>query len=135
MNFLLDTNVLSEVRKREPDPQVSTWLAQLRTEQISLSVLTIGELRRGISMLARKAPVRARTLDDWVSQLEQTYQDRILPVTAEIATRWGEINSARAFPAVDSLLAATAIEHGLTVATRNEKDFADTGASVFNPFS
>lgn len=135
MNFLLDTNVISEVRKREPNPQVSTWLAQLRTEQISLSVLTIGELRRGISVLARKAPARARVLDDWVSQLEQTYQDRILPVTTEIATRWGEINSARTFPAVDSLLAATAIEHGLTVATRNEKDFADTGVTVFNPFS
>jgi predicted nucleic acid-binding protein len=135
MNFLLDTNVISEVRKREPDPQVSTWLARLRTEQISLSVLTIGELRRGISMLASKAPARARTLDDWVSQLEQTYQDRILPVTTEIATRWAEINSARTFPAVDSLLAATAIEHGLTVATRNEKDFADMGVTVFNPFS
>lgn len=135
MNFLLDTNVISEVRKREPDPQVSTWLAQLRTEQISLSVLTIGELRRGISMLARKAPARARALGDWVSQLEQTYQDRILPVTAKVATRWGAINSARTFPAVDSLLAATAIEHGLTVATRNEKDFAETGVSVFNPFS
>lgn len=135
MSFLLDTNVISEVRKREPDPAVSTWLAQLRTEQISLSVLTIGELRRGIRMLARKAPARARTLDDWVSQLEQTYEDRLLPVTTEIATRWGEINSAPTFPAVDSLLAATALEHGLILATRNEKDFADTGVTVFNPFS
>ena len=81
MTFLVDTNVNSEIRRKEPDQHVTTWLRGLRTEQIFLSVLTLGELRTGILRLARRDAARARALDDWVSGLEQTYGDRILPVT------------------------------------------------------
>ncbi|MCF4121451.1 type II toxin-antitoxin system VapC family toxin [Antribacter sp. KLBMP9083] len=135
MTFLVDTNVISEIRRKEPDQHVTTWLRGLRTEQIFLSVLTVGELRTGILRLGRRDSARARALDDWVSGLEQTYADRILPVTHAVAVRWAAINAARPLPGVDSLIAATAIEHGLTVATRNEKDFSATGAAVFNPFA
>ncbi|WP_125776570.1 type II toxin-antitoxin system VapC family toxin [Antribacter gilvus] len=134
MRFLLDTNVVSELRRREPSPRVATWIGGLRTEQIAVSVLTIGELRTGIARLGRRDMARAEALDTWVTGLEQAYQDRLLPVTHAVAVRWAAINAARPLPAIDSLLAATAIEHGLTVATRNDKDFAGTGAQVFNPF-
>ena len=135
MRYLLDTNVVSELVRPRADQQVVAWLRGLRTHQIYLSVLTIGEIRTSVQRLVPRDAARAAALETWVHGLEETYGDRILPVTLEIAQRWPAVHAARPLPVVDSLLAATALAHGLTVATRNTKDFADCGAPVVNPFS
>jgi predicted nucleic acid-binding protein len=134
MRFLLDTNVISEVRRTKPDPHVRAWIAGLSPGQVFFSALTIGELRRGAARLRTRDEDRAAGFDSWVDELEDDYGERILPVTLEIATRWGRLELVRPLPVVDTLIAATAIVHGLTVATRNTKDFADTGVPVYNPF-
>lgn len=135
MRYLLDTNVVSELVRTRPDEQVVTWLRGLRTHQIYLSVLTVGEIRTGVQRLVPRDTARATALETWVHGLEETYGDRILPVTLEIAQRWPAVHAARPLPVVDSLLAATALAHGLTVATRNTRDFVDSGVPVVNPFS
>jgi len=135
VRYLLDTNVVSELVRPRADQQVVAWLRGLRTHQIYVSVLTIGEIRTGVQRLVPRDGARAAALETWVHGLEETYGDRILPVTLEIAQRWPAVHAARPLPVVDSLLAATALAHGLTVATRNTKDFADSGAPVVNPFS
>lgn len=135
MRYLLDTNVVSELVRTRPDEQVVAWLRGLRTAQIYLSVLTVGEIRTGVQRLMSRDAARATALETWVHGLEETYGDRILPVTLEIAQRWPAVHAARPLPVVDSLLAATALAHGLTVATRNTRDFVDSGVPVVNPFS
>jgi predicted nucleic acid-binding protein len=135
IRFLLDTNVVSELRATRPDQGVVTWVKSLDSEQIFFSVLTIGEIHRGIVSLARRDPQQADSLASWLAGLVTAYGDRILPITAEIAHRWGELNGMRTFPAVDSLIAATAHEHGLTVVTRNVSDFAGLDVAVLNPFA
>lgn len=135
MRYLLDTNVVSELVRTRPDEQVVTWLRGLRTHQIYLSVLTVGEIRTGVQRLVPRDAARATALEAWVHGLEETYGDRILPVTLEIAQRWPAVHAARPLPVVDSLLAVTALAHGLTVATRNTRDFVDSGVPVVNPFS
>ncbi|MFB8229773.1 type II toxin-antitoxin system VapC family toxin [Cellulosimicrobium sp. NPDC055967] len=135
MRYLLDTNVVSELVRPRADQQVVAWLRGLRTHQIYLSVLTIGEIRTGVQRLMSRDAARATALETWVHGLEETYGDRILPVTLEIAQRWPAVHAARPLPVVDSLLAATALAHGLTVATRNTRDFVDSGVPVVNPFS
>jgi predicted nucleic acid-binding protein len=135
VRYLLDTNVVSELARPRADEQVVAWLRGLRTHQIHLSVLTIGEIRTGIQRLASRDARRASALETWVRGLEDSYGDRLLPVTLEIAQRWPAVHAARPLPVVDSLLAATALAHGLTVATRNVKDFVDSGVPVVNPFS
>lgn len=136
MTYLLDTNVISEIRKPRPAAAVVAWVAGLRTADIHLSVLTIGELRTGAARLAlRGDPTAARSLADWISGLEERFPDQILPVTPPIVARWAELNAPRPRPAIDSLIAATALVHGLVVATRNTKDFSGTGARVLDPFT
>ncbi len=135
MRYLLDTNVVSELVRTRPDEQVVAWLRRLRTPQIYLSVLTVGEIRTGVQRLMSRDAARATALETWVHGLEETYGDRILPVTLEIAQRWPAVHAARPLPVVDSLLAATALAHGLTVATRNTRDFVTCGVPVVNPFS
>lgn len=135
MRYLLDTNVVSELVRPRADEHVVAWLRGLRTHQIYLSVLTIGEIRTGVQRLVPRDAARAAALETWVHGLEETYGDRILPVTLEIAQRCPAVHAARPLPVVNSLLAATALAHGLTVATRNTKDFVDSGAPVVNPFS
>ena len=136
MKFLIDTNVVSELRKKRPDSAVIVWVNGLGVDDVHLSVLTVGELRAGAARLAARGDeVAARALTVWIEGLVEQYEDQVLPVTAAVADRWGALNSVRPMPAVDSLLAATALEHGLTVSTRNTKDFASTGVDVYNPFS
>ncbi len=127
--FLLDTNALSERRKRT-NPKVVDYLAGLNPLMVYLSVLTIGELRLG---LARKGP-QATALAAWIDDVENAFRPRILPVTLEIAHLWGELSAGRSRPIVDTLLAATAIVHNLTLVTRNTKDFTDTGVALLNPW-
>lgn len=136
MTYLLDTNVVSEVRRKLPDQAVVRWLAAQRDDDLYVSVLTIGELRKGaLKLAARGDDAVAGSLLEWIDGVEQDYQERLLPVTVDVAKRWGDLNADRPLPVIDSLLAATAMENGLTVATRNTKDFELTEVAVHNPFS
>ncbi len=135
MRFLLDTNVISEVRKAKPDVNVRAWFETVDDEDLYLSVLTIGEIRQGIERLRSRDPVHARTLETWLTLVRSEYADRLLPITTEIAEEWGRMNVLDPVPAVDGLLAATARTCGLTLVTRNVSDVAPTGVSVLDPFS
>jgi predicted nucleic acid-binding protein len=131
--FLLDTNVVSAARKK--DPAVAEWLSAQGRESLYLSVLTLGEVSRGVKMKARKDVVAARHLETWLTELRRAYENRILDVSEHICLEWGRIAAIRTRGPFDSLIAATAIVHNLTVATRNIPDFADTGAMVINPWA
>ena len=135
MSFLLDTNVLSEARKPAGDPQVRTGVARTPGTDLYISVLVIGEIRQGIERSRRRDPAQATIFDTWLTTLRQTYADRLLPVTAEIAETWGRLNVPDPLPTIDGMLAATALVHGLTLVTRNTSDVARSGVQLFNLFS
>jgi toxin FitB len=135
MGFLIDTNVLSELRKGQRcAPHVAAWFASISASDIYLSVLVVGEIRRGIENLRRRDVVGAQRLETWLQQVESSYADRILAISRDVAERWGRLSSPDSLPAVDGLLAATALVHGHTLVTRNTKDVARTGVLVLNPF-
>lgn len=135
MSFLVDTNVLSELRKGQRcNPGVMSWFAAVSSEEIYLSVLTIGELRRGIENIRRRDEPAAQALESWLKELVGAYSDHILAVTREISEQWGRFNVPDPLPVVDGLLAATASVHDLTLVTRNLKDVRRTGVSCLNPF-
>lgn len=134
--FLLDTNVISELRKRErTDACVQRWFARNTDSELWLSVLVVAELRRGVESLRRRDEVAASMLGAWLESVVTDYRDRILPVTVEIAQRWGTLSVPDPLPWIDGLLAATALEHGLTLATRNVDDVRQTGVTLVNPFA
>ena len=136
MSYLLDTNVISELRKGEScDPNVRTWFSPVPVEELFISVLTIGEIRRGIESIRSRDQATARVLELWLRQLVSSYEDRILPVDQEVAERWGEMNVPDPLPVMDGLIAATARVRDLTVATRNVKDMARAGVPFLNPFA
>ena len=130
--ILLDTVVVSELRKVRPNPRVIAWMRGLNEADVFLSVVTIGEVERGIRKL-RDADF-ANTLTRWLEDLLRFYGDRILPITPDIARRWGRLSADLGNEGADLLVAATAAAHGLTVATRNVRHFAPTGVPVFDPF-
>ena len=135
MKFLLDTNVLAELRKgAHGSSRVTTWFESLEPDSILLSVLTVGEIRRGIDNIRRRDRRAAAALERWLRRLVRAHDDRILPVDLAIAEEWGRLNVPDPLPVVDGLLAATATVHGLTLATRNVKDVVRTGVPVVNPF-
>ena len=135
MPFLLDTNILSELRKGPRcDAAVAAWAAHERHEAHYISVLSLGEIRKGIEMLRKKVPRDAEALEIWLSNLTRRYEGSVIGITPEIAEAWGRLCAKRPLPVADSLIAATALEFGLTVATRNTGDFKGTGVSVVNPF-
>lgn len=134
MTYLLDTNVLSELRKPLPDPRVRNWFDQVSGEQLYLSVLVIGEIRSGVERLRRRDLAQAARFDQWLTGLQSRFSQRILPISREIADRWGQLNVPDPLPIVDGLLAATALIHALTMVTRNTRDFVRTGVAVLNPF-
>lgn len=136
MTWLIDTNVISEIRKGPRcDRHVAAWWDGLSDADLHLSALTIGEICKGVERLRPQNPARADEIEAWLARLSDGFADRILPVTAEIAQVWGRVTAARPMPVIDTLLAATAIAHGLVLATRNIADVADTGARLHNPFS
>ena len=135
MSYLVDTNVLSELRRRAPSAAVVDWFAQRPATTLYLSVLTLGEIRKGIDPLPDDE--RKLKLLDWLEvDLPAFFSSRILPVTATVADRWGRLiaQEGRPCPAIDSLLAATAITHGLKLVTRNTRDFDFPGLDVINPW-
>ena len=135
MKFLLDTNVIAELRKgTRANARVRNWFAAVDTDDILLSVVTIGEVRRGIENVRRHDPPTARAIERWLRQLLTDHADRILAVDLAVAEEWGRLNVPDPLPVIDGLLAATAKVHGLTLATRNVKDVVRSGADVVNPF-
>jgi predicted nucleic acid-binding protein len=133
--FLLDTNVVSEMRKSKPDPNVTAWFADNSAAMAYISVLVVGEIRRGIDLARVRDRGRAAALDSWLDQLVDTYQDRVLAVSIAAAEEWGRMLAVpQPPPIVDTLMAATAKAHRLTLVTRNVKDVARTGVPMVNPF-
>ncbi len=134
MSFLLDTDVLSVLRRRDRNPSVARWLESQRTADLHLSVVTIGEIERGISRQRDRDPAFARELADWLDKVLTWYGDRVLAVDTGTARRWGQLSEMLGHTNADLLIAATALEFGLTVVTRNARHFEPTGATVLNPF-
>jgi predicted nucleic acid-binding protein len=136
MSLLLDTNVLSEIRKgARCHPAVHAWFERVADEEIHLSVLVVGELRRGIEAIRVRDSRAAQSLDRWLRRLLSDFGERLLPVDENVADEWGRMNAAAPRSAVDSLLAATAKVHGLTLVTRNVRHVKGLGVSYFDPFS
>lgn len=133
MSYLLDTNVISEIR-RGRDPNVTSWAQQVNDFELHVSVLTLGEIRKGIERLRSRDPDRARVFAAWLAELPSRFAKRILPVDAQVADQWGKLNAPAERPVIDSLIAATALVHDLTVATRNTADFAECGVRLVNPW-
>ena len=135
MSFILDTNVVSEPRKRSrADVGVMRWLDSVETDELYISVLVIGEIRQGIEGLRRRDPVQAGRLESWLAGLRRGYADRILPVDLEAAEEWGRMNVPDPISTRDGLMAATAKVRNMTFVTRNTSDVARTGARLLNPF-
>ncbi len=134
MSYLLDTNVLGEIRKKRPDPAVSAWYGGVDDDELFLSVLVVGEIQQGVTRLRRKDPRQAAVYAAWLKKLQREFADRVLPVSQDVALEWGRLSAGDPLPVVDGLLAATALVHGLTVVTRNVDDFEPTGVPVLNPF-
>ena len=135
MSFVLDTNVISEPRKRaRADAGVMRWFDAVETDDLYISVLVIGEIRQGIEGLRRRDPIQAGHLESWLSGLRRDYADRILPIDLEAAEEWGRMNVPDPISTRDGLMAATARVRNMTFVTRNTSDVASTGTRLLNPF-
>ena len=135
MKFLLDTNVISEIRKRDrAHPNVARWVARAPAKEIGTSVVVLAEIRRGIELKRRSDLKQAESLDRWFAQMRTRLADRVLPIDEPIAEAWAMLSVPDPLPLIDGLLAATAKVHGLTLVTSNVTDIARTGVSVLNPF-
>lgn len=133
--YLLDTNVLSETRKARADAGVISFLSTVDATRLFVSVLTIGELRKGVAARYKSDRAFAEKLGAWVDAIETDFADRILPVDVATARRWGELSAGGSLPVIDTLIAATAIRHGLTLVTRNTRDAKTTGVPLLNPWA
>ncbi|QYA10895.1 type II toxin-antitoxin system VapC family toxin [Rhizobium sp. AB2/73] len=130
--YLVDTNVVSELRRG--NSQAIAWLRSVDPSTIYLSVITLGEIMRGIALKRKSDPRTATHLEEWLRKLRHDHRNRILPITDQIAVEWGRIAAQRPRGDADGLIAATAIVHDLIVVTRNIGDFDDTGALIVNPW-
>ena len=136
MSFLIDTNIISEVRKGvRCHPGVATWYASIADNELYLSVLVLGEIRKGMELVRARDPMKADALEAWLSAIHSGFGERILPVNSAVSDLWGRMRALRPLSTIDGLLAATAKVHGLTLVTRNEADVVGFGVDVLNPFS
>lgn len=132
--YLLDTNVISETRRTRADTGVLTFLSAADAVGLFLSVLTLGELRKGVAARRRIDPAAADRQGIWVDRIETTFADRVLSVEIAVARLWGELSAGRSLPVIDTLIAATAMVHGLTLVTRNTRDVELTGVPLIDPW-
>lgn len=131
--YLVDTNVISEARRGTRE--AASWLRSVDPQSIYLSVVTLGEIMRGIALKRKSDPRAAGHLEEWLHKLRQDHGDRLLPITDRIAIEWGRVVAIRPRGDADGLIAATAIVHDLIVVTRNVSDFHDTGVAVVDPWN
>lgn len=135
MTFLIDTNIISEVRKGDRcNPAVAAWWSGLAEDDLWLSSLVLGEIRKGVELARRRDPQRAEALEAWLADVMSGFGNRVLPVDTAVAEQWGRMNAIRPAPVVDALLAATAKVNDLTLVTRNVADVAGLDVDVLNPF-
>ena len=135
MNYLIDTNIISEVRKGgRCNPNVASWYEKIADESLYLSVLVIGEIRKGIERVRLKDTAQANALENWLIAVGKAFGERILPIDRTVADEWGRLGASRPLPVIDGLLAATAKIHRMTLVTRNTTDIADLDVRVLNPF-
>ena len=136
MNMLVDTNVISELkRRRNPEAKVVAWFAAVPSEQIYTSVVVLGEIRRGIELIARRDKPQASSLERWYASMREHLAGRVLGVDEAVMTVWSKISVPDPLPAYDGLIAATALVHGMMIATRNTVDFRRVGVSVVDPWT
>ena len=134
--YLLDTNVVSELRKRDRcEENVAAWYTGISDDDLFLSVLTLGEIRKGIEIVRDRDPDQAEVLENWLRYVQQNYEGRILSIDANITEAWGQMHYIRNIPVIDGLLAATAKVHNLTLVTRNIQHVEGLGANLLNPFA
>lgn len=132
--YLIDTNVLSELRKPRRDPGVASWIRTVPGSELYLSTITVAEIERGIERQRAVDPAFAEQLAQWLELTLRAFSERILPLTVNIARRWGRLSAEIGNKELDLAIAATALEHGLTVVTGNTRHFEPTGVSLLNPF-
>lgn len=133
--YLLDTNIVSETRKVRADARVMAFLAASDTSSLFVSALTLGELRKGVEAKRRVDPAAAARIAEWVDSIESTFADRILSVDSAVARRWGELSAERSRPVIDTLIAATALVHRLTLVTRNAADVRGIEVATIDPWT
>lgn len=134
--YLLDTNVISELRKANRcDQSVRAWFEKVPDHQLFLSVLVLGEIRRGIERIRVHDPASARSLQKWLDEISTDFEDRIIPVDQAVGDQWGRLGLHQPVPVLDALIAATALVHDLTVVTRDMTGFKNTGARIYNRFT
>jgi predicted nucleic acid-binding protein len=135
VNYLIDTNVISEVRKgKRCNPNVAGWYQSIADASLYLSVLVIGEIRKGVEIVRLKDAAQATALENWLIAVDRAFGERILPVDRVVAHEWGRFSAHRPVPVIDGLLAATAKVHRMTLVTRNTVDISDLGVDILNPF-
>lgn len=134
MSYLLDTNVVSEARRRGGDPRVSTWLASMSSDDLYLSVLVVGEIRRRVERLRQRDPAQAGVFEIWLDELQRHFAERVLPIDLETAEEWGRISAGDPVPVEDGLMAATAKVRDMVFVTRNTADVARTGVRLLDPW-
>jgi len=136
VSFLIDTNVISEIRKRaQCDRNVAAWYASIDDDAVYLSVLVMGEIRKGIALAERRDRPKAAMLEAWLNAVDTAFAERILPIDRAVTDEWGRMSARRPVPVIDGLLAATAKVHDMTLVTRNDEDVANLGSKVLNPFT
>ncbi|MEI7996299.1 MAG: type II toxin-antitoxin system VapC family toxin [Methylococcaceae bacterium] len=134
MSFLLDTDILSAIRRKQRDQNLEKWLHSINSLDVYISVVTIGEVERGITQQRRNNPKFAEDLQRWLDTILHRYQQRILPLSISIAQRWGRLSGELGHNSADLMIAATALEHNLIVATRNTRHFEPTQVGLINPY-
>ena len=135
MSYLIDTNIISEVRKgTRCDTRVSAWYASIADEDIFLSTLILGEIRKGVELARLRNADKAAMLERWLHDVETAFEGRVLGIDNRVSDQWGRLGALRSLPVIDGLLAATALAYGLTLVTRNDRDVAGLGVKVLNPF-
>jgi len=134
LTYLIDTNVISETRRKQPDARVMHGIANSPRSSLYLSVLTLGEIAKGATLLAQRDEVAGGALQTWLDEIRSQFHTHIVPIDAPIAENWGQLAARRSLPVIDGLIASTAMVRGFVLVTRNTRDFEGLGIQVINPW-